>query len=149
MTVMALSSIVIFCLYGRGGYTVNQDVIDNRPWRIVIPALVLFAIFSISEIVYSVLLQVLMKSLCDELIDPSIDYRYCGNYGTMLTPICWLIALTIMVARVIRAPDFELVVHKQSSKAEEFMPIGHSGDNSKENFIFINPDDARQESKRF
>lgn len=149
MTAMALFSLIIFCLYGRGGYTVKENVIDNQPWHIVIPALVLFAILSISEIGYSVMLQVSMKSLCDDLKDPSIHNRYCGNVGTMLTPICWLIALTIMVARVFRAPDFELVIHKHPPKAEEFIPIGYSGNNSKESFIFINPDDARQESHRF
>lgn len=157
MSLVAILWIKIFCCCGRGGYSVKGNMIDDRPWHIVVPALGFFAISSIFEIVYAVMLQAFNRN--HSLCDPSIQHQNCGHseeilykilfYCTILKTICWLIALTIMVVRVLRAPDFKVVIHNNPSKPKEFLPIEHSGDNSKENFIFINRDFPPNKSVRF
>lgn len=170
MAIMAMLWVEMFYFCGRGGFTIKKNLINDRPWRIVMPALVSFAVFSILEIIYFVVLRKHLNALCDELRLKSIEYREkdCEyliginsltsdephyrilTYSSTLSLIFWLVATTIMVARVLRAPDFEIVIPKRTKEIRD-PPTVHriSENNSREKLIFINRDFASSRSVHF
>lgn len=151
----------MFYLCGRGGYTFEQSSIDDRPWRIVIPALIFFILLTILQIIYVTVLQVNLKSHCDHSKDEQDEdcakfyQKNMSNgypvysiliYSSTLTTIFWLLATAIMVLRVIRAPDFQVVVDKASKAKPVPSAIVHriSENNSNERWIYMNREFQRR-----
>lgn len=125
--------IPIFYMCGRCGYTFLNRHIDEEPWRIVLPCVVCFAGVTIIQFVYIVLLHIHITFYCNDvrgdfpkhrtksceyLIDldskVSVAWHYrTVYYSAMITFLLWLGATVIMMVRVLRAPDFKVVIDKQ------------------------------------
>lgn len=172
MSIMAMFWVEMFYLCGRGGYTTEtKRFIDDRPWRIVMPALVFFAVFTILQIKYVNVLTTYLNALCDKLRLASIEHREkdCEyliginsepsgephyrilSYTSTLSLAFWLIATMIMVIRVLRAPDFAIVRDKCTRKEIRIPPTVYRicENNSREKMIFLNRDFASSRSVHF
>lgn len=154
MVLVAMFWIEMFYLYGRGGWSLKRKYIDDQSWRIVMPALVCFAVVSIFEIVYVSVLHWLLNEFCQQSIHGEQDCSsYFGQdkyfyltfkYTPIATVLLWLSATAIMLARIILAPDFKVVLIKSSMmKSALRKPLETTDDlmvecNSKEKLIFLN-----------
>jgi len=106
-----------------------------KPWRIVVPSIIIFSVMSLGSVLYTILTNGHLKRLCGQLrgnlTDPTAIS--CGNAIALLRPIVhdhnvshdtylelfrssyiigmvlWIIALLVMVLRFIFAVDFQLV----------------------------------------
>ncbi|XP_017082984.1 uncharacterized protein LOC108115867 isoform X2 [Drosophila eugracilis] len=106
-----------------------------KPWRIVVPSIIIFSVMSVASIIYTILTNGHLKRLCfqlrENLTDPTAIS--CGDAIALLRPIVtdhsvshdaylelfrcsyvigmvlWIVALLVMVLRFIFAVDFQLV----------------------------------------
>ncbi|XP_067619274.1 uncharacterized protein [Eurosta solidaginis] len=106
-----------------------------KPWRIVIPSIIVFTLMTLSTLIYTVLASTYLKNLCngmrENLTKP--DAITCGEAISLLRPyirqhefkhdvylnlfrfsylfafVMWLLALLLMVLRYFFAIDFQLV----------------------------------------
>ncbi|TMW49185.1 hypothetical protein DOY81_005727 [Sarcophaga bullata] len=106
-----------------------------KPWRIVIPSIMMFTIMTVANLSYLILANGFLKSFCTELREnlSNPDAISCGDAMAILRPvirtqtlshnmylilfrvsytiamILWILALLIMVVRFLLAIDFQLV----------------------------------------
>uniref|UniRef100_A0A1B0FHG6 Uncharacterized protein n=1 Tax=Glossina morsitans morsitans TaxID=37546 RepID=A0A1B0FHG6_GLOMM len=106
-----------------------------KPWLIVMPSIVVFALMVVTNVAYIILANGLLKAFCHELIDNlnKAETISCGDAMSVLRPfirdhvfshdvylnifrisyimalVLWTCALLIMVARFLLAIDFQLV----------------------------------------
>ncbi|XP_030370441.1 uncharacterized protein LOC115621058 isoform X2 [Scaptodrosophila lebanonensis] len=106
-----------------------------KPWRIVVPSIVIFSIMSLGSLIYIILTNRYLKHLCGDLLsnlsNPSA--LSCGDAFALLRPfirehrlsydvhlelfrcsyilsmLLWVVALLVMVLRYVFAVDFQLV----------------------------------------
>ncbi|XP_036675596.3 uncharacterized protein [Drosophila suzukii] len=121
------------CLIFQTGSKKNSVL--PKPWRIVVPSIIIFSVMSLGSVLYTILTNGHLKRLCGQLrgnlTDPTAIS--CGNAIVLLRPIVhdhnvshdtylelfrssyiigmvlWIIALLVMVLRFIFAVDFQLV----------------------------------------
>ncbi|KAH8338367.1 hypothetical protein KR059_001610 [Drosophila kikkawai] len=106
-----------------------------KPWRIVVPSIVIFSVMSLGSVLYTILTNGHLKSLCGQLRENLTNPTAisCGDAISLLRPIVhdhkvshdtylelfrtsyvigmvlWIVALLVMVLRFIFAVDFQLV----------------------------------------
>ncbi|KAH8306110.1 hypothetical protein KR018_001698 [Drosophila ironensis] len=106
-----------------------------KPWRIVVPSILIFSVMSFGSILYTILTNRYLKNLCGQLRENLTNPTAisCGDAIALLRPIIhdhtvshdayldlfrasyiismvlWTVALMIMVLRFIFAVDFQLV----------------------------------------
>ncbi|XP_016988308.1 uncharacterized protein LOC108050907 isoform X1 [Drosophila rhopaloa] len=106
-----------------------------KPWRIVVPSIIIFSVMSLGSVIYTILTNGHLKRLCgqlrENLTDPSAIS--CGDAIALLRPVVhdhsvshdtylelfrcsyvigmvlWVVALLVMVLRFVFAVDFQLV----------------------------------------
>lgn len=156
MAIVSMFWALMFYTCGRDGTTSNRHI-DDEPWRIVLPSAVCFAVICIVQVVYIVILLSRMAFHCDDLRHDFPEHRpkTCEHligltsnetvawhyrmmyYSATLALLIWLSATAIMVARVLRAPDFEVVIDKQRKvEIDPEMPVNVK-DSSQEKLIFM------------
>ncbi|KPU72825.1 uncharacterized protein Dana_GF23264, isoform B [Drosophila ananassae] len=139
------------CLIFQTGRKKNSVL--PKPWRIVVPSIVIFSVMSLGSILYTILTNGHLKRLCGQLrghlTNPTAIS--CGDAIALLRPIIhdhnvshdayldlfrssyvivmvlWIVALFIMVLRFVFAVDFQLV------DIDEMFDQGRNGS------IFIQP----------
>lgn len=106
-----------------------------KPWRIVVPSIVIFSVMSLCSVIYTILTNGHLKRLCGQLRENLTDPTAitCGDAIALLRPIIhdhnvshdtylelfrfsyligmvlWIVALLVMVLRYVFAVDFQLV----------------------------------------
>ncbi|EDV53487.1 uncharacterized protein LOC6555047 isoform X1 [Drosophila erecta] len=106
-----------------------------KPWRIVVPSIVIFSVMSLGSVIYTILTNGYLKRLCGQLRENLTDPTAitCGDAIALLRPIIhdhnvshdtylelfrcsyvismvlWIVALLVMVLRYVFAVDFQLV----------------------------------------
>ncbi|SPP80531.1 uncharacterized protein LOC117583716 isoform X2 [Drosophila guanche] len=121
------------CLIFQTGSKKNSVL--PKPWRIVVPSIIIFSVMSLGSVLYTILTNGHLKQLCGQLRENLTDpiAISCGDAIALLRPIVhehnvshdtylqlfrcsyvigmvlWLMALLVMVLRFIFAVDFQLV----------------------------------------
>ncbi|XP_034665210.1 uncharacterized protein LOC117899352 isoform X1 [Drosophila subobscura] len=121
------------CLIFQTGSKKNSVL--PKPWRIVVPSIIIFSVMSLGSVLYTILTNGHLKQLCGQLRENLTDPTAisCGDAIALLRPIVhehnvshdtylqlfrcsyvigmvlWLMALLVMVLRFIFAVDFQLV----------------------------------------
>ncbi|XP_017101145.2 uncharacterized protein [Drosophila bipectinata] len=139
------------CLIFQTGKKKNSVL--PKPWRIVVPSIVIFSVMSLGSVVYTILTNGHLKRLCGQLRGNLTNPTgiSCGSAIALLRPIIhdhnvshdayldlfrssyvivmvlWIVALFIMVLRFIFAVDFQLV------DIDEMFDQGRNGS------VFIQP----------
>lgn len=176
MAIVSMVWIQMFYVCGRGGYTFLNRHIDEQPWRIVLPSAVCFALLSILQFVYVCVLYVHMTfyckvvrhdypehrdKSCEHLVvlasNKPISLHYHMLYKSAgLTLLLWLSATAIMVARVLLAPDFKVVIDKRPKEKSIIKncesTVSRPFDietGSKEKLIFMNSEFSMNRSVHF
>ncbi|XP_017052705.1 uncharacterized protein LOC108095898 isoform X2 [Drosophila ficusphila] len=106
-----------------------------KPWRIVVPSILIFSLMSLGSVIYTILTNGHLKRLCGELRKELTDPTAisCGDAIALLRPVVhdhnvshdtylelfrcsyvigmvlWIVALLVMVLRFVFAVDFQLV----------------------------------------
>ncbi|KAH8232248.1 hypothetical protein KR032_002717 [Drosophila birchii] len=106
-----------------------------KPWRIVVPSIIIFSVMSLGSVLYTILTNGHLKRLCGQLRENLTNPTAisCGDAIALLRPIVhdhkvshdtyldlfrtsyvigmvlWIVALLVMVLRFIFAVDFQLV----------------------------------------
>ncbi|XP_013105848.1 uncharacterized protein LOC106085913 isoform X2 [Stomoxys calcitrans] len=106
-----------------------------KPWRIVVPSIIMFSIMTVANLSYLILANGFIKTFCRELREnlSKPDAISCGDAMSVLRPIIrphdfahqvylmlfkasyisamvlWIIALLIMILRFVLAIDFQMV----------------------------------------
>ncbi|XP_075147690.1 uncharacterized protein LOC142221773 isoform X2 [Haematobia irritans] len=106
-----------------------------KPWRIVVPSIIMFTIMTVANLSYLILANGFIKTFCKELREnlSKPDAISCGDAMSVLRPIIrphdfshqvylmlfkasyilamvlWIIALLIMILRFVLAIDFQMV----------------------------------------
>ncbi|KAH8362866.1 hypothetical protein KR084_002039 [Drosophila pseudotakahashii] len=106
-----------------------------KPWRIVLPSIIIFSVMSLGSVIYTILTNGYLKHLCGQLREKLTDPTAisCGDAIALLRPtvhnhsvshdaylelfrcsyvigmVLWIVALLVMVLRFIFAVDFQVV----------------------------------------
>ncbi|XP_017848874.1 uncharacterized protein LOC108604104 isoform X2 [Drosophila busckii] len=121
------------CLIYQTGH--KKTSVLPKPWRIVVPSIVMFTLMTVSSIAYTILTNGYLKRLCSQLRQELTNSAAisCGDAMSLLRPfvnehrishdaylqlfrcsyivclVLWLLALLLMLLRYSLALDFQLV----------------------------------------